>query len=179
MPRLSFGPPLPLGVESETELLDIELTENLSEQEVTLALYHSLPPGLEVIKVIKLTKKVSSLMSSVNSIVYQIVIEVLVDKEKDEIETWFKYLWESKELVVVKKTKSGKKPVNIRPFWQDYKLSFKENSIFLFEMKVEFGPRGTLRPDNFISLFPQDFQVQRIIRKAIYTRAEKCCEKVL
>ncbi len=179
MPRLSFGPPLPLGVESEAELLDIELTEKLSEQEVTLALYHSLPPGLEVIQVKKLSEKVSSLMASVNSIVYQFVIEVVVDKGKDEIETWFKYLWKSKELVVAKKAKSGEKLVNIRPFWQDYKLSFKENSLFLFEMKVEFGPRGTLRPDNFISLFPQDFQVQRIIRKAIYSRTEECCEKVL
>jgi radical SAM-linked protein len=179
MPRLSFGPPLPLGIESEAEFMDLELTQNLSEQAITLALNRSLPPGLEVIQVTKLTKKVSSLMASVDSIVYQFIIKVTVDKRNDQIEAWFKHLWDSKELMIVKRTKSGEKPVNIRPFWRDYTLSFIGDDIILFEMKVEFGPRGTLRPDNFISLLPQDFQVQRIIRKAMYSRTEECCEKVL
>ena len=34
-PILSFGPPLPLGVESEAEYFDLELTRALPEEEVT------------------------------------------------------------------------------------------------------------------------------------------------
>jgi len=39
-PQLAFGPPLPLGVESESEYFDLELTRALPEEEVKQALQH-------------------------------------------------------------------------------------------------------------------------------------------
>ena len=42
-PILSFGPPLPLGVESSAEYFDLELTRALPEEEVKRALTQHLP----------------------------------------------------------------------------------------------------------------------------------------
>src|SRR5262249_31050714 len=48
LPRLSFGPALPLGIESEGEFLDLELIEALPAAEVGLRLGAELPRGFIV-----------------------------------------------------------------------------------------------------------------------------------
>jgi radical SAM-linked protein len=179
VPRLSFGPPLPLGIESEAEFFDLELTADLSKEEVFHALKQALPPGLQVIKVGRLVHKVQSLTAMINSIVYQFILVAKVKQCSVQLEDWFERLWESAELNVIKNTKSGKKSINLRPFWKSYKLAFTENDIILFAIEVEFGPRGTIRPDDFCSLLSKDFQVERVIRKEVFSRAGECCKKVL
>ncbi len=49
-PKLSFGPPLPLGATGEAELLALHLSEATGPAEVKERLNRQLPPGLEVIE---------------------------------------------------------------------------------------------------------------------------------
>src|SRR5262249_10404404 len=48
LPRISFGPALPLGIESEEELLDIELTESMPAAEIGRRLGEELSQGFSV-----------------------------------------------------------------------------------------------------------------------------------
>ena len=48
LPRLSFGPALPMGVESEEEFIDLELSEQLSAAEIGARLNAELPQGFSV-----------------------------------------------------------------------------------------------------------------------------------
>jgi len=46
-PKLSFAPPLPLGVEGRAELLDIELSRHLDERDFLFQVNEAVPDGLE------------------------------------------------------------------------------------------------------------------------------------
>ena len=56
-PKLSFGPPLPVGVTGEAEFFDLEFTRALAVEEMEAKLGAGLPEGLRVLSVSPLTSK--------------------------------------------------------------------------------------------------------------------------
>ena len=101
-PILSFGPPLPLGVESEAEYFDLELTRALPEEEVKQALAQHLPPGMEVHTVWKLAPDPSC--GGNHQYFYQFALrrKPLTDAQ---VEEWFASMVRPELLVM--KTKQG------------------------------------------------------------------------
>jgi len=65
MPRLSFGPPLQLGVASSVELVDAYLFENLDTRLIQNALSANLPEGLAIISVERVPTKATSLHEAI------------------------------------------------------------------------------------------------------------------
>ena len=178
-PILSFGPPLPLGVESTAEYFDLELTRALPEEEVKQALKQHLPPGLEVSTVHKLAPKTPSLMAATTSISYQFALRRRTPLTDGQVEEWFASLWARPELMVTKKTKQGEKQVNIRPLWKAYELTFQHDGLILFNFEVAFGPQGTIRPDDFDSLLVAAFQIEQRRRTAVSFKTGERRRKVL
>jgi len=58
-PKLSFGPPLPVGTTGESELFDIELTRGVPAEEVVDGLSAFLPDGLDITEATQVTGRVS------------------------------------------------------------------------------------------------------------------------
>ncbi|MFH1690493.1 MAG: TIGR03960 family B12-binding radical SAM protein [Candidatus Eisenbacteria bacterium] len=56
-PKLSFGPPLPVGSTGEAEFFDLEFTRALAVEEIEPGLSEGLPEGLGIISVTPLTSK--------------------------------------------------------------------------------------------------------------------------
>ena len=56
-PKLSFGPPLPVGATGEAEFFDLEFTRALAVEEIRAKLGAGLPEGLRVLSVSALTSK--------------------------------------------------------------------------------------------------------------------------
>ncbi len=56
-PKLSFGPPLPVGATGEAEFFDLEFTRALAVEEIEAKLGAGLPEGLRVLSVSALTSK--------------------------------------------------------------------------------------------------------------------------
>lgn len=54
-PRFAFGPPIQLGVESSSELVDVILTERVEEDDLTRTFNETLPEGLTIVE----TKQIS------------------------------------------------------------------------------------------------------------------------
>jgi len=177
-PILSFGPPLPLGVESEAEYFDLELTCDLPEEEVKKALREQLPPGMEVETVEKLAPKAPSLMAATTSISYQFLLRRRTPLTDDEVKAWFASLWSRPELMVTKMTKQGQKVVNLRPLWKGYELKIQDDGLILFDFEVAFGPQGTIRPDDFDSLLDAAFQIEQRKRTAVSFKAGERHRKV-
>ena len=59
MPKLSFGPPLPVGIESLEEYLDIELAGSVAPEEVLKRLNSEMPRGLHFLEAYHLPLKVA------------------------------------------------------------------------------------------------------------------------
>ncbi len=58
-PRLSLGPPLPVGATGDAEFLDIELTRPMAQAEIVQRLSERMPAGIEIASVVPLESRTS------------------------------------------------------------------------------------------------------------------------
>jgi radical SAM-linked protein len=178
-PQLSFGPPLPLGVESVAEYFDLELKVPLAAAELIFALKQHLPPGLEVLSLHQLESKAPSLMADTISIYYRYTLERKNPISDRRVEEEMAALWANPELMIAKKTKNGEKNVNIRPLWKSYDLVFNAGGKIDFQIEVAFGPQGTIRPDDFGSFLVAAFRIEKIRRTKVRFKGGEKHQKVL
>jgi len=83
-PRISLAAPLPIGVISEAELMDIFGTRWVSPHFFTKAVSQQLPPGIEVLQVYQIALGLPSLQSKVRYAEYR--VEVETEKERGDVE---------------------------------------------------------------------------------------------
>lgn len=105
-PRLTFAVPLPVGVESNCELLDFKINSYMSCEEIAKRLSDSFPEEMKVISVYVPEQK----FKNIGYIDY--TINLFSSKLTEESCEIIKDLF-SKECVITKKTKSGEKQLDI------------------------------------------------------------------
>ena len=105
-PRLTFAVPLPVGVESNCELLDFKINSYMSCEEIAKRLNDSFPEEMKVISVYVPEQK----FKNIGYIDY--TIKLFSNKLTNESCSRIKALF-SKECLITKKTKSGEKQVDI------------------------------------------------------------------
>jgi radical SAM-linked protein len=71
-PKMSFGPALPVGVESETEYLDMETDPLIDLLTITKSLNQTLPPGIRIIEARIVPRKAPSLSGSISRYIYRV-----------------------------------------------------------------------------------------------------------
>jgi radical SAM family uncharacterized protein/radical SAM-linked protein len=71
-PRIVFGPPLQLGVESECELVDLLMTEKIDPKKLVADANKILPEGLKLISAEEVDLKAKSLQESVEEQTYEV-----------------------------------------------------------------------------------------------------------
>jgi radical SAM-linked protein len=106
--KISFGPPLSVGMESEAEYLDMETDPLVDLLEATKDLNHALPDGIRIVEARTVPRKASSLAGAISRYQYEIVIP---EHSRKDVETSIAALL-GKETVEI--TKEGKVK-NIRP----------------------------------------------------------------
>jgi len=74
-PRLSIAAPLPIGVTSKGELIDIFVAWRASPSFFTKAVAAKLPPGIEILEIKEIWPNLPSLQSQVRYAEYQVEIE--------------------------------------------------------------------------------------------------------
>ncbi len=74
-PRIALAAPLPLGITSEAELMDIVIVKGVAPQFFVSALNQQLPPGLRVDKVFPISPDLPSLQSQINQAEYRVDVE--------------------------------------------------------------------------------------------------------
>jgi len=73
-PKISFPDALPTGVESDAEIIDLELFEPCSAQEVTVRLNAQFPEGIRVLEAVRLPAKTPSPAASIRETVYALAL---------------------------------------------------------------------------------------------------------
>ena len=115
-PKISFGPALPVGMESESEYLDMETDPLIDLLTVTKSLNHSLPQGVRVLEARVIPRKAPSLSGSISRYVY--AVEVPVSCSNNLADRVKKFT----ELASVLVEKHGKKK-DIRPAIESISLA--------------------------------------------------------
>jgi radical SAM family uncharacterized protein/radical SAM-linked protein len=122
MPRIIFAGALPVGVESLTEVVDLELGGRISSLEVMEKLNPMLPEGIRIIEADEVS--VSSSPSSLfQRSTYWIPLDHLPSRE--ETSTKIKTALERKEYYIHQERKGKKRIVDVRPLIES--MNVKEN----------------------------------------------------
>lgn len=158
-PKLSFAHPLAVGISSNGEIGEVELSEEMAIEDFVSRLNASLPIPIRILGA-EYTEDKKSLMSLVKSADYTIKIdEDFVSS--DDIENML-----NNPLIEIEKTsKSGKTSiVDIKPLIISWKWVKKEGKEFRVELAT--GSNENLRPDTIVKLFG-NIEKYKIIREKI------------
>ena len=139
---MTVAQPLSVGVTADGEYMKVGFDGDYGEDDVKDTINAALPAGYEIIAVKRVEGKEIDL-TKLDRAVYTVAAET--DGEFDVQ----KFL-ENKELVVPKKTKSGVKDADIRPYIYNLTIEKSENGVTVFKMTVAAGSAYNLKPDTVI-----------------------------
>jgi radical SAM-linked protein len=191
--RISFGPPLPLGISSTSEYLDIRLKEEVKVEELTERLNLVLPQGLKILQTKTIPSSTDSLVKIIDRASYIITLKIkekLLDSAAKNQENELKELEQEirknnkrflnlDEIIVEKQTKNGIKMVDIRPSILDISVKKFKKQILELDLELKIGQQGNLNPRYvtraWISNSNNNFDIQKICRDGLYIK----CKEVL
>jgi len=146
--KLSFGPPLPLGITSETELIEIILQTNLTSYMID-NFKKTLVKGICFLEARPVFSKTKSFSSLLNRAIYTLPLESL-EKDTEIIDKRIDLILSADNLEVSRTGKTEIKTVDIRPGIFDLHI---END--LLEMTVGIGEACYVRPAEVVTAILQ------------------------
>lgn len=138
---MSFANPLGVGLTSDGEYFDLEITETISTKDALKRLNEAMVEGMEVLDFVEISgDKKSTGMSIVAAADY-----LVTDKDGKLDQAFFDKLesfMEQEHIFVMKKTKRSEKEMDIRPLI--YEMRREGDGIY---MKVSAGSVANLKPE--------------------------------
>ena len=120
--KLVFALPLSVGTQSETEFLDIRLREDMSCEEVKKRLNSVLTDELSVTDVYVPESK----FQDIGYAKYE--MNIVTDGASEELAEKIRQLFAAKPIMMIKRTKSGEKEIDISPLIHSISVSYDKES---------------------------------------------------
>lgn len=166
-PYMCFSLPLPLGVESMRESLDIRITGDISNEEIRAKLNDTLPDGIKILDVYEDFRNCKEIAYSDYVFKYEFKDNEQALKKLEEV-------LESDTITAKKKGKQGRrkilKEINIKPLIDKYNISIREDNVIL-NARLAAGQAKNLSPELFsqtlLELSGLNFEWKNISRLAL------------
>ncbi len=175
--QMSFALPLSLGVESYAEVLDIQLTKEMNENEIKNKLNEAFPKGIEILKVRKFKFEERNTASQVELGTYEVKCEGI--KQLNDV---VNKLMSQDEIIVAKKTKRKDfKDTDVKHMIFDIK-ALNENTVYL---EISTGSKQNLKPELVIEKLynlaniPFNKLNIKITRTGMYKVVNGICEDLI
>ena len=143
-PIMTIAMPLSVGITSECEYMKIGFENDYSEQEIKDRLNDAFPKGFKILAVCKTEGKTHD-FAKLDRAVYMVEAECN-DSSLFDTDSFLK----NSELKVMKKSKSGVKEADIRPYIYDFKTENISKNKILINMCVAAGNNYNLKADTVI-----------------------------
>jgi radical SAM family uncharacterized protein/radical SAM-linked protein len=174
LPRIGFGPALPVGVSSDDELVDLELTARREPSQVLDALLRELPDGLEPLEAAEIDRGATSIDRSTVAHLYDVDVSTLDDPPAPAAVTAAVARFHAADAVPVRKhSRHGERLVDARPMVRALDVT----SAHRLSVELAAGPDGTLKPGVLVATvlgLPDD--VVPLLR--VHKRATRLAEPV-
>jgi radical SAM-linked protein len=192
--RISFGPPLPLGISSSSEYLDIRLKERIKTEDLVGRLNRVLPEGLKILEAKIIPSSADSLAKVIDRASYLINLKSrgsLLNLDDDngesklkelakEIDKDIKIFLRLEEIMVEKSTKKGVKRIDIKPSILDMSVKKIQHQFLELNLRLNIGQEGNLNPQYVIkawlSHFGNNFDIKKICRYGLYIKGKEVIE---
>ena len=144
-PRMSIAYPLPLGIESNSEYMEIYLNSKIDLKDFLIKMNERLPQGIKIVEA-KYDDD-ESISNKVKSVVYAFkLLNTFYDKNKDiDLAKELNKINDMNDVEIERKRKKGKKRIFVKENAKDYlnRLDFKDNAIYAY---IKMSEQGSLKP---------------------------------
>ena len=166
-PRIQLAMPLPLGITSECEIIDVALREpiELDESKLIPILLSVSPKGLDIFSIEEIEIWVSAMQSLVLSAEYRLRFEDGIDKNylQEKVDSIL-----NQETIIVEKVRKRKRSViDLRPLIISLHVD-NENDLIAH---LSVGDRGNMRPDQLIEQMGLQDEYISVHRYKLHTLA--------
>lgn len=176
-PKISFGSALAVGVEGEREYVDIELAQEIELKEILGRLQEQLPVGIRLLEGRVIADGTKALMAVLNSASYNISVALGLPVSEERLQDGITAWLARKQIPYERYSKKGRVEKDIRPWVKELKGHIEGDNA-IFELEVEVGNQGSVRPEEVIASLcdleklPLDLDILRIKRTGIYVSYE-------
>ena len=147
-PRIRLAMPLPLGISSECEILDVSLRQRIDVDEAALRsqLLAVAPQGLTIGRIVEVDLRASTLHSLIDSAEYR--IHFLDEVDPEYLRLKISEIMNRKSIIIDRTRRRKRSVMDIRPLILALYLDDAHDMI----AHLSVGDRGNLRPDQLIEL---------------------------
>lgn len=144
-PRMSIAYPLPLGIESNSEYMEIYLNSKIDLKDFLIKMNERLPQGIKIVEA-KYDDD-ESISNKVKSVVYAFkLLNTFYDKNKDiDLAKELDKINAMDMVEIERKRKKGKRRIFVKENAKDYlnRLELKEDAIYAY---IKMSEQGSLKP---------------------------------
>ncbi|HEX7476075.1 MAG TPA: TIGR03936 family radical SAM-associated protein [Dehalococcoidales bacterium] len=144
-PRLSLAAPLPLGVTSEAELMDVFIVKGVAPHFFVSAVNQQLPPGMSVDKVYPIAFDLPSLQSQISRADYKVELET--DKGPADIAETVNVLMAKEHLPWQHQRDTGPHQYDLRALIVSVCVTQWQPPVGILEMRLRCDSNGSGRPE--------------------------------
>lgn len=176
-PRMSIAYPLPLGIESKSEYMEIYLNSKIDLDEFVEKMNDRLPSGIKILEA-KYDED-ESISNKVKSVVYAFkLLKTFHDKNDGiDIASEIDKINAMDEVEIERRRKKGKRKIFVKENAKDYlnKLELKDDALYAY---IKMSEKGSLKPalifdiiNNYTDLSMDELDID-IERVALYQDEE-------
>ncbi len=164
-PIMAFATALGIGISSDGEYMDIEISKKIELDKFINSLNNQLPDGLQIVAAKYIPMKEGSLMAGVNYSSYLVKTNLLDRIEYKEIENKIKNFLNLDEIIAIRQRKRGRRKrrgfsrINIRNQIKYIKLLKLVDKVLTLEMLLSTGSRGNLKPEIVIKKLEEEMNI--------------------
>lgn len=144
-PRMSIAYPLPLGIESNSEYMEIYLNSRIDLKDFLIKMNERLPAGIKIIEA--MYDDDESISNKVKSVVYAFkLLNTFFDKNKDvDIAKELDKINSMDIVEIERKRKKGKRRIFVKENAKEYlkRLELKDGAIYAY---IKMSENGSLKP---------------------------------
>ena len=144
-PQISMAAPLPVGITSQTELMDVSLSRWVSPHSFIARVKEQLPPSINLLEAWTVGLNIPSLQSQVRFAEYK--VEVETEKDEQEIELALRSLLSAKELPWHHFRDTGVRYYDLRALVDGIWLIDCSDSLRVLGMRLRCDASGAGRPE--------------------------------
>jgi radical SAM-linked protein len=171
-PKLSFGPPLPLGATGEAEMFAVHLAQATAPDELKRRLDEQLPAGLDIVEAWALpAHRKKETFGSVDVAEYRIALS---DGNADDLRARVEKLLAAEELIVHRGGNRPERDVNVREHILGLEICRGDEGEVEIRARLRTGSHGGARPQEIITLLGVDEEKTpvRYHRTGLYVAGE-------
>ena len=155
--KLSFGPALGVGIASESEYIDVEMTELVDISMFSLALSEKLPPGLALVEARQVSSQ-ASLAAELNLAMYQARVAAVIEPlEVETAKAAVSQLQQAESATYVRRSPKGVKTMDLKTFLVGELQTEVEADAFSVMFWLRMTANGAVKPQEVMRALVEQF----------------------